>query len=236
MSAMPFQSWRGADVVRALGGCFDAPRVITYAHIETLYLLAHDVDAREALLQCDAIYCDGIGAQVGAWMMDGTWRPRCTASDFIVDLVSSYRGSAGPVGLVGSTLESASRSAVWLARRSGADVALALPGYAQDPAVAAARIGEAGVRLLVVGMGQPRQEIFSLRVAQLVPGIKVLCVGALFDQLGYRGRAHRAANTLGLEWMLRLAREPRRLAPRYFVHPIRTALLIAEQRAIGRSK
>lgn len=228
---MPFQSWSGAEVVSVLGGPAHPPRVVTYAHIETLYLLAHDPNAREALLGCDSIYCDGIGAQVGAWLIDGVWRRRCTASDFLVELASTYRDVGGSLGLVGSTLESVSRAAAWIARRSESKVAFALPGYATDPIAVAARVKADGVGLLIVGMGQPRQEAFALRLSQLVPAIKVLCVGALFDQLEYRGSTHRAANALGLEWMLRFAREPIRLAPRYFLHPIRTLYWIARQRA-----
>ena len=57
-----------------------------------------------------------------------------------------------------------------------------------------------------------------------------LGVGAAFDMLAGRvGVAPRWVQAAGLEWLLRLAQEPRRLWRRYAVHNGRFVVLVARQ-------
>jgi N-acetylglucosaminyldiphosphoundecaprenol N-acetyl-beta-D-mannosaminyltransferase len=93
-----------------------------------------------------------------------------------------------------------------------------LSGHYPESAAASrvAAINASGAHLLLVGMGSPRQERFiethweSLRVAAAVG------VGGSFDVIaGARVRAPRWLRRMGLEWLIRLAQEPRRLFPRY---------------------
>jgi exopolysaccharide biosynthesis WecB/TagA/CpsF family protein len=76
----------------------------------------------------------------------------------------------------------------------------------------------AGVDLLVVGLGKPRQEAWIQRYA-LQSGARVLLAfGAATDFLaGTVARAPEWARNAGVEWLYRFTREPRRLARRYWV-------------------
>ena len=67
-----------------------------------------------------------------------------------------------------------------------------------------------------VAFGAPKQELWMWEhVKALAPAI-VVGVGAAFDfHAGTKRRAPRWAQRSGLEWMHRMATEPRRLAPRY---------------------
>jgi N-acetylglucosaminyldiphosphoundecaprenol N-acetyl-beta-D-mannosaminyltransferase len=76
-------------------------------------------------------------------------------------------------------------------------------------------INGSGARILLVGLGCPRQENWMAshrgRVGSVMVG-----VGAAFDYLaGTKRRAPRWLRATGLEWLFRLATEPRRLAKRY---------------------
>jgi N-acetylglucosaminyldiphosphoundecaprenol N-acetyl-beta-D-mannosaminyltransferase len=92
-------------------------------------------------------------------------------------------------------------------------------GFERERAVNAqilAQIAAARPQLLVVGLGAPKQELWlhEHRAALRVP--VALAVGATIDFLaGHRCRAPRWMRSTGLEWLHRLAGEPRRLAPRY---------------------
>jgi N-acetylglucosaminyldiphosphoundecaprenol N-acetyl-beta-D-mannosaminyltransferase len=67
-----------------------------------------------------------------------------------------------------------------------------------------------------VALGAPRQELWAARYAHELEPTLVVGVGAAFEFLGgSRPRAPRWMQTLGLEWLHRLANEPRRLGPRY---------------------
>ena len=74
-------------------------------------------------------------------------------------------------------------------------------------------------KIIWVSLGLPKQELFmkqlkdSFKVTQNLVG-----VGGVFDWIaGTKKKAPEWAANLGLEWILRLLQEPRRLAKRYFV-------------------
>jgi hypothetical protein len=95
-----------------------------------------------------------------------------------------------------------------------------------------------GTRVLFVGLGTPKQERWMADHRHL-PMVMV-GVGAAFDFLSGRKRqAPRALQGLGLEWLYRLAQEPRRLWRRYLYRNPRFVALFAAQllreRQLGRS-
>lgn len=68
-----------------------------------------------------------------------------------------------------------------------------------------------------IGLSTPKQEKLMALTAPLIQHGVMLGVGAAFDFLSGRVRqAPRWMQRSGLEWLFRLASEPRRLAPRYF--------------------
>jgi N-acetylglucosaminyldiphosphoundecaprenol N-acetyl-beta-D-mannosaminyltransferase len=91
--------------------------------------------------------------------------------------------------------------------------------FSWDEAPARARaVADSGARVLIVGMGVPRQERF-LRDNWDALGVNLaIGVGGSFEVVaGIRRRANKALQRLGLEWAYRLAQEPRRLLRRYLV-------------------
>lgn len=96
----------------------------------------------------------------------------------------------------------------------------------------AARIRASGADLLFVGLGCPRQEVFAYEFRDALQ-MPVLAVGAAFPFLaGLTPQAPLWMQKRGLEWLFRLASEPRRLWRRYlFLNPA-YAFLVALQ-ALG---
>lgn len=79
------------------------------------------------------------------------------------------------------------------------------------------RINASGAGLVFLGLGCPKQEIFAYSHRNRIRGVQ-LCVGAAFDFLaGTKPMAPRWMQERGLEWLFRLASEPRRLCHRYLV-------------------
>jgi N-acetylglucosaminyldiphosphoundecaprenol N-acetyl-beta-D-mannosaminyltransferase len=67
-----------------------------------------------------------------------------------------------------------------------------------------------------VGLGAPRQELWMLRHREHLNAPALIGVGAVFDfASGAKRRAPAWAQRSGLEWLHRLASEPRRLTGRY---------------------
>ena len=79
------------------------------------------------------------------------------------------------------------------------------------------RINETGARIVFVGLGCPKQEIWMTRNAPHLNAV-VLGVGAAFDFVaGTVRRAPQWMQRTGMEWLFRLAMEPKRLCRRYLV-------------------
>ena len=87
-------------------------------------------------------------------------------------------------------------------------------------------IRASGARIVLVGLGCPRQErwVLANRDALSVP---LLAVGAAFDFIsGEKPWAPPWMQAAGLEWLFRLVSEPRRLAGRYLLlNPLYVALV-----------
>lgn len=78
------------------------------------------------------------------------------------------------------------------------------------------RIRSSGAELVFVGLGCPKQEIWMMKNSPKIPCV-LIGVGAAFDYLsGTKSRSPLWMQKSGLEWLHRLATEPRRLARRYF--------------------
>lgn len=77
-------------------------------------------------------------------------------------------------------------------------------------------VNAASPHLLVLGLGAPRQEIWLKQYAPKLNARVAIAAGATIDFLaGVQRRAPRWIQLLRLEWMFRLATDPRRLAGRY---------------------
>jgi N-acetylglucosaminyldiphosphoundecaprenol N-acetyl-beta-D-mannosaminyltransferase len=74
--------------------------------------------------------------------------------------------------------------------------------------------------ILFVGMGMPRQELWILDHLDALPDCAIFSVGAAFDyEAGAQKAAPRWMGRIGVEWLFRLANDPRRLARRYLIEP-----------------
>ncbi len=75
--------------------------------------------------------------------------------------------------------------------------------------------------ILWVGLGAPKQELWMARFAEHLNVPVMVGTGAAFDFLsGSKQEAPKWVQRAGIEWLFRLAREPRRLWKRNLYHPI----------------
>lgn len=98
---------------------------------------------------------------------------------------------------------------------------------------ALAALEAARAEFVWVGLGSPKQERWMARHAPFVSATAMIGVGAAFDFLsGRKVQAPRWLQRTGLEWVFRLATEPRRLAGRY-LHTVPTFAFLALLAATG---
>lgn len=81
-----------------------------------------------------------------------------------------------------------------------------------------AQINNSGADIVWVGLGTPKQETWMARMRERLVAPVLVGVGAAFDFHAHRvAQAPRWMQGRGLEWLFRLAREPRRLGRRYLI-------------------
>ena len=128
-----------------------------------------------------------------------------------------------PVGFYGATEATlAALQAVALRRHPRLNIVFAhAPPFRlltpDETTADAARINASGARLLFVGLGCPKQELWMAVNRGQIQTV-MLGVGAAFDFLaGKKSRAPSWMRAIGLEWLHRLLSEPGRLWRRYLV-------------------
>jgi exopolysaccharide biosynthesis WecB/TagA/CpsF family protein len=104
----------------------------------------------------------------------------------------------------------------------------------EEKPIVAAAIRDSGASIAFVGLGCPRQEVFAFEFRNVLP-LPIVAVGAAFPFLaGKLSKAPQWMQDAGLEWLFRLASEPRRLWRRYvLLNP--TYMLLVMLQAIGLS-
>jgi len=92
-----------------------------------------------------------------------------------------------------------------------------------------------GAGITFVGLGCPRQEVWAFEFRQQL-SMPVLAVGAAFNfHAGLLSQAPSGLQALGLEWLFRLVKEPRRLWKRYLLlNPLYLAMLFLQWTRIRR--
>ena len=86
-----------------------------------------------------------------------------------------------------------------------------------DLSAAAQRFETARADVVWVGLGTPKQDLVAAQLAER-SNLTFVAIGAAFDFIaGSKRQAPRFMREHGLEWLFRLASEPRRLGRRYVV-------------------
>ncbi len=193
-------------------------RSIAFANAHGL-LLAMDEPAYAETLSRFLVLNDGIGAEIGARVLSGRGFPdNLNGTDFVPALLA-----AAPAGtrvyLLGAKPHVVEKAATILAGRYPAvEICGWRDGYfsPDDEAGITAAINAAGPDILLVAMGNPKQEYLIDRLFPQIEAPLALGVGALFDfTAGEVTRAPGAVRRFGLEWVFRFLQEPRRLGRRY---------------------
>lgn len=195
---------------------------------------AHDdVAFRDTVNGADLVTPDGVPVVWALRLMGMRDATRVYGPDLMLALCGRAERDSVPVGLYGGSPAVLERLGRQLMERFP-DLVVAYahsppfgPGTASEDDLDA--IGRSGARILFVALGCPKQERWMARYRGRIPVVMV-GVGAAFDFVaGTKRQAPRPLQRVGLEWVFRLATEPRRLWRRYAVHNPRYLWLLARQ-------
>jgi N-acetylglucosaminyldiphosphoundecaprenol N-acetyl-beta-D-mannosaminyltransferase len=178
---------------------------------------------RGLFAEADIAFCDGAGVQVATKILKGFTPHRTTPPEWIGAALEALGPKARVFWVGGAPDVAAQAAAAFEARYDVVTVGIqhgyfdASPGSAESRAIVA-RINEVVPTIILVNMGMPRQERWLWDNWQELRVGVAITAGALVDHAA--GRVHRPPRwiaNLGIEWLVRLIREPRRLWRRYLL-------------------
>lgn len=198
-------------------------RVVCLCNVHSLTSTRADSALAQALNRADLNLPDGAPL---AWLLRRRQWPeqqRMAGPDLMWRLLREAEKLALPIFLLGSTPATLGRLRRHLLR---AFPHLIMAGIIAPPFRTlsatehqgiAETINRSGARLVLVGLGCPKQEIWMNTQRDSLHAVLV-GVGAAFDyHAGTLPRAPLTWQRIGLEWLYRLLQEPRRLARRYLL-------------------
>jgi N-acetylglucosaminyldiphosphoundecaprenol N-acetyl-beta-D-mannosaminyltransferase len=201
----------------------DARSAVMFVNAHCLNVAQRDPRYLQILRQAQLVLPDGIGLHLAARILGQQLRENVNGTDLFVPLCRRLAREERAVFLLGGRRGVARGVARRLATLApGLRVAGVQHGYFERGGAAEAqlvdRINASGADLLLVALGVPGQERWIAEHRGRLKTPVVMGVGGLFDF--YSGRIPRAPRWMqevGMEWVHRLACEPRRMARRYIL-------------------
>jgi len=213
------------------------PRRVMYVNAHVLNQSLEHPALRTALNEADLVYCDGYGVRLAAKALEVQIPHRMTGADWIWGVAALCEAAGRSLYLLGSDPGASAEAATELKRwYPSLEITGTHHGYFEQGTPHEQRvlehINENKPDILLVGMGTPQQEVWVERHFDEVDAKVVWTVGALFEYVS--GRIKRAPHWMsdnGLEWIFRLAVEPRRMWRRYLLgNPVFLHRVMEERR------
>jgi N-acetylglucosaminyldiphosphoundecaprenol N-acetyl-beta-D-mannosaminyltransferase len=208
---------------------------VFYHNLHSLYLCQRDPAIR-ALYRNAVVLVDGMPV---VWLFRLAGMPvrrhhRVTWMDLVWPLLARARDGGRRVFWVGNAPEVLAAGLAAVRRRLPELAIDGYPGFfdagrgSDDSRNLVSRINRFAADLCIVGMGTPRQEQWVVDHRAAITAPAVLVSGACLEYIaGTVPTPPRWLGPLGLEWIARLAADPRRFARRYLVEPWLLLALLA---------
>lgn len=168
-------------------------------------------DFAEIINSAELVVADGIGVEIGLKIL-GYKVKRIAGIDLGKALVEKFTASGKSVAMIGakpgvvdSAIENLSRE------HQNLNVVYSHDGYFDNDEDIIESVISANPDLILVALGSPKQEFFIHNLKEKLPNSTLIGLGGSFDVwAGVVERAPKIYQKLGLEWLYRTLKEPKR--------------------------
>jgi len=213
--------------------------LITTINAHSYNVAKKDKEFKIALLKSDVLIPDGVSVVWAKKWLSGEKVDKIAGADLFYYELNRLKDTGGKCFFLGSTnatLETITNRAKL--DYPNIEVASYSPPYKptfsdEDNEIMLQKINEFEPDVLFVGMTAPKQEKWAYsNLVNLKVG-HVCCIGAVFDF--YTGTVNRAPGwmiNMGLEWLYRFVKEPKRLWKRYLIGNAQFIIAIVKEKLV----
>lgn len=216
----------------------DEPIFICCTPASSLMFARRDAALAAALADAQIITPDGMGVVWAARLLGESITDRVYGPDLMLAQLERAASAGTPTFLYGGHDDAALKqlTATLPERFPGLQIVGSespphRPPSAAEVAATVAAINASGARVVWVGLGSPKQELWMQKNRADLDAAVLCGVGAAFDFLiGRVDQAPRWMQSRGLEWLYRAIKEPVRLGRRYLLTLPEFAVRVVAQR------
>lgn len=168
-------------------------------------------DLKNIINNSELVIPDGIGAQVGLKIM-GYNVKRIAGIEFAYRMMFEFAKDGKSIALVGAKPEIVKKAEENLIKEiPNLNIVYAKDGYFQDEESVISELIASNPDLVLCALGSPKQELFINKIKKMMPKTLFIGVGGSFDVwAGAVERAPEIWQKMGLEWLYRTLKEPKR--------------------------
>ncbi|MGD8306547.1 MAG: WecB/TagA/CpsF family glycosyltransferase [Ignavibacteria bacterium] len=190
---------------------------ITGANASTVNLSLNNSEFKNALDNIDYIHPDGIGVYLSSKFLYGAngFQSKITGSDFYYELINTAIKKQWSFFFFGDEDKTLNKI---FSVYPELNIAGLHNGFEYENDKLLDMINKSGPDILIVGMGSPKQEEWIIKSKQKLDVKIIIAVGdgiKIFS--GSKRRGPKILRKFGLEWLVRLFFDPKRLWKRYLI-------------------
>lgn len=188
--------------------------LLTYLNQNCFNIFQSNKKYREIVIKNSKYYLDGYGVYSALKFFGVRNLEKFNASEINSELFDYCARIGLPVIIIGGKFSSE------LIENCNLNIELYLNGYEgiNDKNLLIKKISRCKAKFIVLGLGVPKQEILAYELLQIIPDLKIICVGNFLEfYFGTVKRAPKFLHNSGFEWIHRLITEPKRLWKRYLI-------------------
>lgn len=217
--------------------------VVFTPNVDHLMKLQKDKSFYDVYIQADHLVCDSQIVKASSNILpQAKIKEQIAGSDLFPAFCQFHKNNNDKIKvfLLGGTTSESTMNA-WQTVNDNAGSQVVIGGYSppfgfekseEENQKIIDMINASGATVLAVGVGAPKQEKWIMANRHKMPAVKILfAIGATIDFLaGNVQRSPKWITTIGMEWLYRMAQEPKRMFKRYMIDDMPYFWLIAKQR------
>lgn len=210
------------------------PGQIVTINPEMISTAQKNQDFATILSKAELVVPDGVGVEAGLRILGHKVR-RIPGVELGKTLIERFAKDGKSIAMIGAKPEVVQAAAENLKSEiPNLNIVYVHDGYFNDDKEVIPHLLEASPALLLVALGSPKQEFFINSLKEKLPKTTMIGLGGSFDVwAGHVERAPKIYQNLGLEWLYRTIKEPKRFKRIFPTLPL-FVLRVCKERVLGK--